>query len=70
MSEYLIKAILLLLHRQHSNGESNVANKTEASDAHQLKELIESDTMGKLGLVNGVIRWFVSGLYLFIPFYV
>lgn len=41
MSEYLIKAILLLLHRQHSNGESNVANKTEASDAHQLKELIE-----------------------------
>lgn len=41
MSEYLIKAILLLLHRQHVNGETNVTNKTENSHAHQLKELIE-----------------------------
>ena len=41
MSEYLIKAILLLLHRQHMNGQTSIAAKTEASHAHQLKELIE-----------------------------
>lgn len=41
MSEYLIKAILLLLHRQHANGVIKDTNKTESSDAQQLKELIE-----------------------------
>lgn len=42
MSEYLIKAILLLLHRQHSSGVANVSSKTEGSHAQQLKELIGS----------------------------
>ncbi|MGO2355754.1 MAG: helix-turn-helix domain-containing protein [Marinomonas foliarum] len=41
MSEYLIKAILLMLHRQQVNSEHSTTNKTETSQAHQLKELIE-----------------------------
>ncbi|NLQ17474.1 helix-turn-helix domain-containing protein [Marinomonas sp. M1K-6] len=41
MSEYLIKAILLLLHRQQANDAVTNTNKTELSQAQQLKELIE-----------------------------
>ncbi|NVK74334.1 MAG: helix-turn-helix domain-containing protein [Oceanospirillaceae bacterium] len=41
MSEYLIKAILLMLHRQQTNDKHHITNRTEGSQAHQLKELIE-----------------------------
>ena len=42
MSEYLIKAILILLYRQFRHDSNNTTNKTETSHAHQLKELIEA----------------------------
>ncbi|MBJ7537876.1 helix-turn-helix domain-containing protein [Marinomonas transparens] len=42
MSEYLIKAVLLLLHRQQkTNGDANEIAKTGNGNAHHLKELIE-----------------------------
>jgi AraC family transcriptional regulator, transcriptional activator of pobA len=41
MSEYLIKAILLLLYRQYANGTTGSTNKAEGSHAQLLKELIE-----------------------------
>jgi AraC family transcriptional activator of pobA len=43
MSEYLIKAILLLLHRQRISGATSISNKAEGSHAQHLKELIEQN---------------------------
>ncbi|RBO84681.1 helix-turn-helix domain-containing protein [Marinomonas aquiplantarum] len=43
MSEYLIKAILLILHRQQqNNGDESATEVTESSRIQRLKELIES----------------------------
>ncbi|TYL46788.1 helix-turn-helix domain-containing protein [Marinomonas sp. IMCC 4694] len=42
MSEYLIKAILLLLHRQHRHDKSSAASRAYNHHALSLKELIEN----------------------------